>query len=298
MDAFPAFIPLRGRRVILAGTGEGAEAKARLLEGSPAEVVRLTGPAAFDPASYAGAALAFVADEAEDFRQAAAAAARTAHVPLNVVDRPQDSDFYTPSVIDRGQVVVAIGTDGASPMLASMLRSDIEALAPEGLGRVAQLLRAHQSEVRAALPQPHQRRAFLRAALNGPAAAAALAGDMATAARLLLEALAAGPAFAGKVQLLSGEGPADGLTLRALRALASADLIVADPACDPQVLALARRDAERRRPADLTVDDLAGLAGTGLRIVRLLAGASARDLAAALTAAGAPVEVLPVAVDP
>ena len=63
MDAFPAFIPLRGRRVILAGTGEGAEAKARLLEGSPAEVVRLTGPAAFDPASYAGAAAGVGASE-------------------------------------------------------------------------------------------------------------------------------------------------------------------------------------------------------------------------------------------
>ena len=298
MDAFPAFIPLRGRRVILAGSGEGAEAKARLLDGSPAELVRVTGAAALDPATYASAALAFVADEAEDFRRAAAAAARAAHVPLNVVDHPQESDFYTPSVIDRGQVVVAIGTDGASPMLASMLRSDIEALAPEGLGRVARLLKAHQAEVRAALPQPHQRRAFLRAALTGPAAGAALAGNMETAARLLLEALAAGPAAAGKVQLLSGRGPADGLTLRALRALASADLIVADPDCDPAVLTFARRDAERRTASETPVETLAALAGEGLRIVRLKAGPAGADVVAALTAAGVQVEVLPVATAP
>ena len=119
MDAFPAFFPLSGRKVVIAGSGEPAEAKLRLLEGSPARIVHLRGDEAADPAAYAGAALAFVASTDDDFAQAAAAAARAAHVPVNVVDRPQLCDFTTPAVIDRGEVVAAIGTGGASPMLAT-----------------------------------------------------------------------------------------------------------------------------------------------------------------------------------
>src|SRR5688572_27240740 len=125
MDAFPAFFPLAGRTVVIAGEGEGAEAKARLFEGSPATVRRLSGPDATDPLSYQGAALAFVASADDAFAEAAAAAARKAHVPVNVVDRPKLCDFTTPAVIDRGEVVAAIGTGGASPMLATLLRHDI-----------------------------------------------------------------------------------------------------------------------------------------------------------------------------
>lgn len=294
MDAFPAFIPLTGRRVILAGLGEGIEAKARLLEGSPAERVALTDDAAFDPSRYEGAALAFVSHESDEFRRHAADAARSAHVPVNVVDHPADSDFYTPSVVDRGQVVIAIGTDGASPMLASMLRSDFEALAPEGVGRVAKLLKAHQAEIRAAFPEAHRRRAFLRSSLSGPAAAAAQAGDMELAARLFRESLAAGPAAAGVIQVISGAGPADGLTLRALRALSAADVVLADPGCAPEILALARRDASRKDPASVSRAELASLASEGMRVVRLLADDTSAGLADELRAAGATVEVLPV----
>src|SRR5579864_5342836 len=177
VDAFPAFFPLAGRTVVIAGAGEAAEAKARLFEGSPATVVQLDGDAARDPKSYAGAALAFVASADDAFAAAAADAARAAHVPVNVVDRPQLCDFTTPAVIDRGEVVAAIGTGGASPMLATLLRHDIEARVPEGAGRVAALFAGLQDEVRLALPEPHRRRAFLRAALTGPAAQAAMRGD-------------------------------------------------------------------------------------------------------------------------
>jgi precorrin-2 dehydrogenase/sirohydrochlorin ferrochelatase len=77
--------------------------------------------------------------------------------------------------------VAAIGTGGASPMLATLLRHDIEVRVPEGAGRVAALFQSLNNEVRDALPEPHRRRAFLRAALSGPAAAAATAGDMSRA---------------------------------------------------------------------------------------------------------------------
>ncbi|MBT9471480.1 MAG: NAD(P)-dependent oxidoreductase [Pseudomonadota bacterium] len=295
MDAFPAFFPLAGARVVIAGSGEAAQAKARLFEGSPAVVVRIEGPQAFVAGSYAGAILAFVASDDDLFAQAAARAARDAHVPVNVVDRPELCDFTTPAVIDRGEVVAAIGTGGASPMLATMLRNDIEQRVPEGAGRVAVLFRKLQDEIRQALPQMHERRAFLREALSGPAATAAMAGDMEGAASVLREALAKGAQTLGKVQFVTGHGPADLLTVRASRALAAADMLVADADADPAILAMARRDAERLEPSEATLAVIVDLARNGRRVVRVVsAPVSPADLQA-LTEAGVAVEVLPTA---
>lgn len=292
MDAFPAFIPLHGRKVVIAGSGEAAEAKARLFEGSPATVVRIEGPAAFIAGSYSGAALAFVATDDELFAQAAARAARAACVLVNVVDRPGLCDFTTPSVIDRGAVVAAVGTGGASPMLAAMLRNDIEQRVPQGAGRVAVLFRRHQDEVRRALPDLPARRAFLREALSGPAAEAAQAGDMEAASRLFIEALDRGPSGQGKVQFVAGRGPADLLTVRASRALASADVLVADPGADPDIVTMARRDAERLAPEAATPARLAELARAGLRVVRVICDPAPSADLQALAAAGVAIEVL------
>lgn len=291
MDAFPAFFPLSGRKVVVAGTGEAAQAKLRLFASSPAQLVHLQGEDAHDPAAYAGAVLAFVASPDEAFALAAAAAARAAHVPVNVVDRPQLCDFTTPAVIDRGEVVAAIGTGGASPMLATMLRADIEQRVPEGAGRVAALFRRLQDEVRAALPELHERRGFLREALVGPAAQAAMAGDMEAAVRLLRAALAKGPQGGGRVRFIDGRGPADLLTLRASRALAAADVVAADPGADPDVLAMARRDAEHVPPAEAAATALAGRT-----VARVLAAAApAAEELNALAAAGVAVDILAVA---
>lgn len=293
MDAFPAFFPLAGRTVAIAGEGEAADAKVRLFAGSPATLVRLTGEAALDSASYAGMALAFIAGDDEAWARSAAEAARAAHVPVNVVDRPALCDFTTPAVIDRGEVVAAIGTGGASPMLATMLRQDIEARVPEGAGRIAALFRTMQDEVRAALPEAHMRRRFLRGALAGPAAEAAMAGDLEGAKARLRAALFDGPQLAGAVRYIDARGPVDLLTLRAVRALAAADVLVCDPDTHADVLALARRDAERSDGR--SVAQLCELAAGGLTVARLITGSAWRTEQAALEAAGVATEVLPIA---
>jgi len=293
VDAFPAFFPLAGRSVAVAGEGEAAEAKVRLFDGSPATVVRLSAAQALDHRAYAGMTLAFVAGADDGWARDAAEAARAAGVPVNVVDRPALCDFTTPAVIDRGEVVAAIGTGGASPMLATLLRHDIEARMPEGTGRIAALFRSMQDEVRGALPDTHARRRFLRAALTGPAAEAALAGDMDGARERLRAALFDAPALSGRVQYIDARGPADLLTLRAARALAAADLLVCDPDVHPDVLSLTRRDAERLTPR--TVGQLAELAAEGLTIARLITGSAWRTEQAALDQAGVKTEVLPIA---
>ena len=292
MDSFPAYFPLAGRRVVIAGSGEAADNKARLFDGSPATLVRVDGHAAFLPGTYAGAVLAFVAGDDEVFLQAAASAARAARVLVNVVDKPAMSDFNTPAVIDRGEVVAAVGTGGGSPTLATKLRNDIEAQVPEGAGRVAALLRKFQDEVRAALPALHERRAFLRDAVTGDAAQAAMAGDMDKAGQLLRDALAKGVGREGKVRFIAGKGPSDLLTLRALRALGAADVLVADDGADPEIVTMARRDAQRLEPAEASAETLVALAQEGRQIVRLIVAPVDPAIVQALAAASVAVEVI------
>lgn len=294
MDSFPAYFPLAGRKVVIAGSGEPAEAKARLFDGSPATLVRLEAPEAFSPEAYADAVLVFVGSADEAFIEAAVAAARAAGALLNVVDRPALCDFNTPAIIDRGQVVAAIGTGGSAPVLATLLRNDVESQVPEGMGRVAALLARFQDEVRKALPVLHERRAFLRAAARGPAAQAALGGDMALAEALLREALAKGVARVGGVRFLSAAGPADLLSLRAVRALGTADVLVVEPDADPEIVRLARRDVERLPPDGADADRLAALTGAGQQILWLRARPAPAALLEALARAGVGVDILPV----
>lgn len=293
MDAFPAYFPLSGRKVVVAGAGEGAEAKARLFSASPAQLIRLQEDEALRDGAFEGALLAFVGGD-EAFCREAGAKARAAGALVNVVDRPTLSDFTTPAVVDRGEVVVAIGTSGAAPMMAAMLRSDLEARIPAGAGRVAALFRNLQEEVRATYPDMAERRAFLRAAFDSPAAIAAAAGDMAGAERLLREALAAPRGTRrGRVRILDARGPAELLSLRAARALAEADVLIADPDVGRDIVELARRDARRMEPSGLDVPALADLAKDD-QVVRLLTQPPG-PLAASLASTGCQVEILPVA---
>lgn len=288
MDAFPAFFPLRGKTVIIAGQGEGALAKARLFENSPASVQTISGPEVFEPQTYAKAALVFVAHPDEAFCLAAAAAARTAGVPVNVVDRPDQCDFTTPALIDRGEVVAAIGTGGSAPLLASLLRADIEARISPSVGRVAGLLRDLQGEIRAALPDLVRRRAFMRRVLDGKVADLAMAGDEAGAQAALRAELAMGTQLLGRLYSIMGEGPADLLSLKAARVLSEADVLVESQGANPAIAILARRDSQRLSAADTSTQTLIDLTEQGLQVV--LIGQEAMGLAESLE-----VEALPAA---
>ena len=112
-------------------------------------------------------------------------------MPVNVVDRPALCDFFTPALVDRGEVVAAVGTGGASPVLAQMLKEAIASKVPEGAGRVAALLRQFRDETLRVFPDMKLRAEFLRGVLLGPAAQAASDGDMDLARTLLGAALKA-----------------------------------------------------------------------------------------------------------
>jgi precorrin-2 dehydrogenase/sirohydrochlorin ferrochelatase len=246
LDAFPAFIPLKDARVVVIGEGEAAEAKARLFEASPVRLARLTTQAAQDGDAFAGARLVFIAIEDEALASRLAKSARAAGALVNLVDRPEGSDFLTPAIVDRGPVVGAISTGGAAPVLATRLRQTLEQILPEGLGDLAAVLRRTQNAVREALPDLVARRAFLRRQLDGEAAKRALLGDVEGAEQALLHDLSSRQVPGrGEARTLDDPGSDDGLTLSDLRFLGSADRIVTPPGASQAVLSHARRDALR-----------------------------------------------------
>jgi uroporphyrin-III C-methyltransferase/precorrin-2 dehydrogenase/sirohydrochlorin ferrochelatase len=172
---------------------------------------------------------------------------RARQIPVNVVDRPDLSSFIMPAVVDRGDVVVAVGTGGASPVLARRVREQIEALLPARIGELAALLGRWRPQVVAKLKSFAEKRRFWESAVDGKIAEAALAGRFAEAEARLVEALAADgwDAFGSVAIVGAGPGDPDLLTLKALRAISDADIIFYDDLVTEGVLDRVRRDAER-----------------------------------------------------
>ncbi|WP_448586087.1 siroheme synthase [Thermaurantiacus sp.] len=235
MKGLPLFHIVAGKPVVVVGTGPAAEAKRRLVAeagGIPVDAL------------VAGARLAFVARD--DAPEAEAARLRAAGLLVNVVDRPDLSDFTVPAIVDRTPVTVAIATAGRSASLAKALKERLEILLPPGLAALAEAIHAARAAVAARHAAPSARRAFWARLLSPGAPLDPLAPPTDPAAAIAA-ALAAGPPpdTGGLATLVVPEGGAEALTLADLRRLAASDLLVLDGPVPPEVLALARRDAAR-----------------------------------------------------
>ena len=327
MQTFPAALPLEGKTVVVTGAGPMAEAKLRLFLTSPAQLRWLRGrqesasPSALENRAqtldrapeardFEGAALVFIAEADPTARRQQARWARNAGALVNLVDEPAGSDFQTPALVDRDEVVVAIATGGAAPVLSVDLRAAIERLLPPRIGRLAALAREMRSTVKRVLGDFEARRAFWERVLRGPARDLALAGDQEGARRAFLDTLNRPEAPQEGVVHLVGAGPGDPelLTLRAARLLREADVIVHDRLVSPEVLDLARRDARRidvgkqRNHHPVPQEAIEALlveeAQKGQRVVRLKGGdpfifGRGGEEITALRAAGLRVEVTP-----
>ena len=263
MNHFPIFLNTAGRRIVLSGGGDAALAKLRLLLKTTARltVFAPTPDAQISAWSDAGkltliqrplapgdtlcAALFYAADEdpIEDRRTAAIAQADGALV--NIVDNLADSQFITPAIVDRDPVTVAIGTEGAAPVLARAIKADLEERLPSGLGTLAAIGKAFRTAANA-LPFGRPRRDFWRAYYfdKGPKAMADGAQAVQPALdALLCDHLAKDPR-AGHIAFV-GAGPGDPelLTLKARKALDEADVVIYDRLISPEILELARREA-------------------------------------------------------
>lgn len=276
----PLFWRLSGRRAVVIGGGPGAAWKAELLAAAGAQVhvfanhagaemTSLAGitlhPRAWLPADLATAAL--IVAEAQD--RELAHAVRTARVPLNVIDTPAACDFQFGAIVNRSPLVIGISTDGGAPVLGQAIRRRVEAVLPQALGLWAAAARAFRHKARDALPGRAERRLFWERLVDAAFTRPPSPGE--------LDALAADAARArppeGEV-IIVGAGPGDPelLTLKAVRALQSADVIVHDRLVGPRVLELGRREARRI---------LAGKAGYGSAVAQADISALIVDLARA-----------------
>jgi uroporphyrin-III C-methyltransferase / precorrin-2 dehydrogenase / sirohydrochlorin ferrochelatase len=331
MQSFPIFLALQDRAVLVVGGGEAAARKVELLlaagarvtliadtvEGEIAQMIaeaRISwGGRAFDDTDLSDMALAVVAAHDEALQVRVSDAARRRCLPVNVVDRPRLSSFIMPAIVDRAPVTIAISTGGAAPALARRLRAEIERAMPAAVGRLARFAEIFREQVRRTLERPRDRRYFWDRVFAGRVGELALAGDEIAARRELIRLLDAArsesaPAV-GVVHLVgAGPGDPDLLTLKAHRLLQRADVVVYDRLVSPEVLAMARRDAERlyvgkrRTEHGMSQNEinqrLVSLARAGNSVVRLKGGdplvfGRGGEEIEALVRAGVTVEVVP-----
>lgn len=331
MDFLPIFLDVRGKRVLVdGGTTVAARRVERALDAGalvevfdPApghEVTELFGhprlthhPRLPAEADFDGVTVAYGASEdpARDALLHRAAQARG--ILANVADAPEYCDFITPSVVEREPITIAISTGGAAPVIARNLRARIEAMLPEGYGRLAAFVAPFRERIAAAIADGRGRRRFWEGMIEGRAGDAFLAGRPQEATEIIEADLAAaadsGASPHGAVWLVgAGPGDPDLITFKALRLMQHADVVLYDRLVGPGILDLARRDAERinvgKAPGDHVMTQreitelMIRLAKEGNRVLRLkggdpfIFGRGGEELED-VARAGIPVQVVP-----
>jgi uroporphyrin-III C-methyltransferase/precorrin-2 dehydrogenase/sirohydrochlorin ferrochelatase len=336
MRFLPVFLDMGAGPILLIGAGELVRAKLRLLlaagasirwyatdgnrdtAGLPADGVARIEHAEGDPlqADLSGV-IAVLCAGAGEIGHAMFTRARSVGLPVNVMDDLAHSTFIFPAIVDRGDVVVAIGTGGSSPVVARRVRETIEQLLPARIGELAQFIGRWRKPIATKLGETSMRRRFWERVVDGPIGALVLAGrhDHAEAQIAAIDDHAAFAGaddqgqFNGHVTLVgAGPGDPDLLTIKALRALQDADVVFYDELVTPEILDRVRRDAARvpvgRRVGKPGIGQenihalLIEAAQSGQRVVRLKGGdgfifGRGGEEIAALRAAGVACSVIP-----
>ena len=257
--SLPLFHRVAGHPIVVLGDGDMAEAKRRL-------VLRAGGIVVDDLAEGVerGARIAFIAHADAASAERDVSSARLAGMLVNCVDRPELCDFTTPALVERGPVLVAVGTGGASAGLAKALRLRMEAWLPATLGGLGEALLSARDALRARFPDAGVRRRALDAALGEGGALDPLRVMAAPAAWVgAWLANAAGGQEAGAVEVRVTSPDPEELTLRVARLLGSADVVAYEDGIPDDVLARARADAARV----LLAKDARPISPTGLYVV-------------------------------
>lgn len=332
MRFLPVFLDLKAGPVVLIGAGELLRAKLRVLAaaGARLRVHAIDGDhdlglgsdnaarieiVASDPltADLAGV-IAVVCAGAGDVGVTMSARAKSLGLPVNVMDDLEHSSFIFPAIVDRGDVVVAVGTGGTSPVVARRVREKIEALLPARIGELAEFIGTFRKSINERIAEFPLRRRFWERVIDGPIGAAVLAGRKADADAALKDisdpthfARAGKPE--GSVALVgAGPGDPDLLTIKALRALQDADIVFHDELVSPEILDRIRRDTTRvavgRRVGQPGIGQdainrrMIEAAQSGQRVVRLKGGdpfvfGRGGEEVEALRAAGVAYSILP-----
>src|SRR6185312_2400863 len=327
----PIFLSLDGKRAVLAGGSPAAAWKAELLSASGArvdvyaiDICDALEQLAADPPrgaivihrcmwsaeNFADAAVAVGAFEDDQGAHKFAAAARTAGVPVNVIDKPAFCDFSFGAIVNRSPLVIGISTDGAAPVFAQAIRAKLEALLPKGFADWAAAAGRWRGALKLAGLSFAARRKFWHLFTAHAMANPDREPAQADFDSFVAEVKGLGVAVESGSVTLVGAGPGDPelLTLRALRALQSADVILFDDLVSREVMDFARREARKMLVGktgfgpSCTQEDInslmVSLAKQGKRVIRLKGGdplifGRAAEEIAACEAASIAVDVVP-----
>lgn len=304
MKYLPIYLDMHGKPCLIVGGGPVAARKADLLHKSGA-VIHVVAPEhsgemtrhietgkvefytrEYQSADLDGMYLVFACTDSQALNEQIAAECEQRQIPANLANATDKCGFIMPSIIDRSPVQIAVSTGGASPVLARLLRTNLESCTPSAYGELAELVEQYRTPVKQTFKKVEERRKFWESILEGPVAEHALAGRMADAKRILqekIDAAEADPKYQGEVFLVgAGPGDPDLLTFRALRVMQKADVVVYDRLVSDEIMNLVRRDAEhiyagKERanhaiPQESINQLLVRLAKEGKRVLRLKGG--------------------------
>jgi uroporphyrin-III C-methyltransferase / precorrin-2 dehydrogenase / sirohydrochlorin ferrochelatase len=323
----PVFYALAGKRAVVAGGSAAAAWKAELLAASGAavdvyavetseELGELAGQTSgitfhqrpIEATDLKDAAMAIGAFEDDAQAAAFAALARHAGVPVNVIDKPAFCDFSFGAIVNRSPLVIGISTGGAAPVFGQAIRAKLEVLIPRGFARWAEAARRWRPRVQARALSFRERRCFWERFTERAIAEPEREPRATDIDALLSQTRGAGNSAGSVVLVGAGPGDPELLTLRAVRALQSADVILIDDLVASEVLDFARREAKKMmvgktghglacRQSEIN-DLMIKLAKSGKRVVRLKGGdplifGRAGEEIAACRAANIPVEIVP-----
>ena len=300
---YPVFLALAGQNILVVGGGSVALRKVQRLAGHKANVVivaeqlsqSLTSvvdtegfthiPRALLESDFEGVSMVFAVSEDEHENATTANLAKQAGCLVNVADSPHSSSFLVPSLIDRAPLFIAVSSSGASPVLARILTTRIEAFVPTTYRELGQLAQQYSERISALIPDKKQRKRFWERLLSGKVGELILQGHTQRAESTMQQALSnynSGEAE-GEVYLVgAGPGDPDLLSFRALRLMQHCDVVLYDRLVSDAIMALVSESAERiyvgkRRsdhalPQESINSKLAELAKQGKRVLRLKGG--------------------------
>ena len=304
MDFLPIFIDLKGHPVLVVGAEDGAHNKVELLLKTGAKVTLLAAkltPTLEDWASQGlithsrepfteghleGIKLVIVASEDDDLAAQVSRAAQARNLPVNVVDYPELCSFIVPSIVDRSPLVMAVSSSGNCPRLSRLVRAKLEILFPQSYSRLATFLGELRHKSQGVIEDQGERRVFWDRLFTSPLLEMFLSGKEKMASEGLEKALEEHHKKErkyGQVALVgAGPGDPDLLTLRALRLIQNADVLVYDRLVSPVILDYARREATKiyvgKKSSDHTMpqeeinQQVVELAKAGNSVVRLKGG--------------------------
>lgn len=308
MDYLPIFFDVRGKPCLLVGGGEVAARKAALLNRAGAQLIVVAPEARDDVVALAQSshgeyhARKFVAADLDGVHLVIAATSDTAvnaeiseladarKLPVNVVDQPPLCRFIVPAIVERAPITIAISTGGNSPVLTRELKERIETAVPRGYGDFAHLLGSWRDEVKAAIPDDKQRTRFWESLMSGEVASLVFQGKTDAAKTAYQQQLQSFVQKQGEENNKTGEvwlvgaGPGDPelLTLKALRFMYAADVVLYDRLVSDEIMTMVRPDAEKifvgkeakhhPVPQEQINNKLIHYARQGLKVLRLKGG--------------------------